>query len=91
MLAAAEISNARGLLSADEHSQLRDLIARMGPLPAIADLRANDLLAAIERDKKVVNGRLHFVAATSIGATAIVSDVQTREIKDALRTLGVRR
>jgi len=91
MLAAAHISAARGLFPSDDHAQLRDLIVRMGPLPAVADLRTRDLIAAIERDKKVVNGRLHFVATTAIGSTAIVSDVQTSEIKNALREIGVRR
>ena len=91
MLAAAQISAARGLLPPEDHAQLKDLIVRMGPLPALADLRTGDLIDAIEHDKKVVNGRLHFVAATSIGSTTIVSDVQTREIKDALREIGLRR
>jgi 3-dehydroquinate synthase len=91
MLAAAQISATRGLFPADDHAQLRDLIARMGPLPAVADLRTGDLIAAIEHDKKVVNGQLHFVATSGIGSTVIVSDVQTREIKDALRAIGLRR
>jgi 3-dehydroquinate synthetase len=46
-------------------------------------------MAAVRRDKKVVNGRLHFVIATSIGATTTVDDVTEEELQGALRRLGL--
>jgi 3-dehydroquinate synthetase len=40
-------------------------------------------------DKKVVDGRLHFVLPTGVGATAIVNDVTEKEIRKALARLGL--
>ena len=40
------------------------------------------MLEAMQHDKKVVAGRLHFVLPTAIGATAIVDDVTEKEMQD---------
>ena len=64
------------------------LIMKLGPLPQVADLAAGDLAALMRRDKKVVDGTLHFVLPTAIGKTAIVDDVTEREVMDALARVG---
>lgn len=90
MLAAARLSVMRGALDASAESALSDVIRRMGPLPPVNDLRIKPALDAITRDKKVVDGRLHFVIATDLGATAIISDVTTRELAAAMKHIGMR-
>jgi 3-dehydroquinate synthase len=90
MLAAARISTMRGALNDDDEDALADLIRRLGPLPLVGDLRASDAVAATRHDKKVVGGRLHFVLATGIGGTAVVTDVTPRELTSALRAIGLR-
>ncbi|MEO7189649.1 MAG: 3-dehydroquinate synthase [Vicinamibacterales bacterium] len=90
MLAAAHISAERGLMTRDDQASLARVIREMGPLPALGDLRSSDAIDAIGHDKKVVNGRLHFVLAHGIGATKIVSDVHTRELRAAMKTLGMK-
>jgi len=90
MLAAARLSVLRGALSLDDEQSLMDVTRAMGRLPRVEDLSARDAIDAIARDKKVVNGRLHFVLAASIGSTVIVSDVQTKELLHVMRTLGMR-
>jgi len=89
MLAAARISAMRGLMKADDEQALAQVIQAMGPLPAVADLRIAEALAAVSHDKKVVNGRLHFVLARGIGATEIVADVHTRELRAAMKAIGM--
>jgi 3-dehydroquinate synthase len=89
MLAAARLSAKRGSLLPADEARLGDLIARLGPLPVVSDLKADDVVAAMARDKKRIGGRLHFVLAKGLGSTAIVSDVSTREIRTALRSLGL--
>lgn len=89
MLAAARISAMRGLMSTGDEQALTELIQAMGPLPAVADLRIAEALAAVGHDKKVVNGRLHFVLARGVGATEIVSDVHTRELRLAMKAIGM--
>jgi 3-dehydroquinate synthase len=90
MLAAADLAVARGALAATERDALAALIAALGPLPSVADLPLDDVLAAIRRDKKVVNGRLHFVIAIEIGATMTVDDVSETELRDVLKRIGLR-
>ena len=91
MLAAARLSVMRGLLSPEDESRLGHLIRRMGALPRVSDLRASDALEAIARDKKVLDGRLHFVLARGIGNTAIVADVRAAELRAAMAAIGMRR
>jgi 3-dehydroquinate synthase len=91
MLVAAELARARGALAERDCNALADLIAGLGPLPAIADVSTAQILEAIRHDKKVVSGRLHFVLPTAIGATAIVDDVTDKEMKEALKRVGFRK
>ncbi len=87
MLGAAEIARARGTLKEPAFESLRRLLTRMGPLPAVGDLPIASILEAIQRDKKVLRGRLHVVLPTAIGRTTIVDDVSGREITRALKRL----
>ena len=64
------------------------LIRRLGPLPAIGDLAAVEIAEAARRDKKVVDGRLHFVLSTGLGQWAIADDVTEAELIAALTQVG---
>jgi 3-dehydroquinate synthase len=90
MLAASELAVGRGALSAPDRDALRDLITRMGPLPAVTDLSAGEAVEAAGRDKKVVGGRLHFVLPTAIGTTTTVTDVSEDELRRATEAIGLR-
>ena len=91
MLVAAELAAARGALADRDRQALADLIASLGPLPPIADVSAAQILEAMQHDKKIVAGRLHFVLPTAIGATTIVDDVTEKEMKAALKKVGFRK
>src|SRR6476661_7837347 len=84
MLVAAELARARGALAETDRKALADIIASLGPLPPIADISSTQMIDAMQHDKKMVAGRLHFVLPTTIGATTIVDDVTEREIRSAL-------
>jgi 3-dehydroquinate synthase len=90
MLAAADLGVARGALADRERQALAQLIAQLGPLPTVSDLRTDEILDAIRRDKKVINGRLHFVLAIEVGATMTVDDVTEDELRDVLKRLGLK-
>ena len=90
MLVAAELSVARRVLSSGDRDRLASLIMQMGPLPPVGDLQAADILEAVKRDKKVIGGRLHFVLASTIGATSTVTDVTEEELAAALVATGLR-
>jgi 3-dehydroquinate synthase len=90
MLVAAELAAGRGALADRDRQALADLIASLGPLPAIADISAAHIIEAMQHDKKMVSGRLHFVLPTAVGATTIVNDVTEKEVKVALKKVGFR-
>ncbi len=90
MLVAAEVGVGRGRLAASDRDALAALIRRLGPLPSIADLKIAEMVEAMRRDKKVVDGRLHYVLATAIGEHAVVDDVTEGELAEALGRVGFR-
>ena len=89
MLAAADLAVARGALADRERQALEQLVAQLGPLPTVSDLSTDEMLEAVRRDKKVVDGRLHFVLAIEIGATMTVDDVTEEELRGVLKRLGL--
>ena len=90
MLAAASISETRGELSKTDRDALVTLIRRMGPLPSSNDLSIKQIINTIKQDKKIIQGKLHFVLPTGIGLTTIVEDVTSKQIERALKKLGMR-
>jgi 3-dehydroquinate synthase len=90
MLIAADIAVARGTMPKAARDALAALITKMGPLPAVADVTADDVLEAITHDKKIVAGQLHYVLPTGIGSCEVVSDVTKEEIASALARAGIR-
>ena len=89
MLAAADLAVARGALAELERQALARLIAELGPLPAVADLSIDEILNVVRRDKKVINGTLHFVIAIQVGATMTIDDVTEDELRAVLARLGL--
>ena len=89
MLVAAEIATRRGSMPPADRDALAALIAKMGPLPAVADLPVADALDAIAHDKKVVAGQLHYVLPKAIGESEVVADVTKDEIAAALKSIGM--
>lgn len=90
MLAALAVGVRRGVTPVALRDRIHALITELGPLPAVSDLPSKDLLAAMRRDKKVVAGTLHFIAATGPGETTTLNDVSTKELRAALKTIGVK-
>jgi 3-dehydroquinate synthase len=88
MLVAAQVAVSRDALAGADADALRALVMKLGPLPPVADLAAGDLIAAMRLDKKVVDGRMHFVLPTGIGSAAIVEDVTEDELVGALAAVG---
>jgi 3-dehydroquinate synthase len=91
MLVAAELGVMRGALAAVDRAALAGLIASLGPLPPIADITTREILEAMQHDKKMIAGRLHFVLATGVGSTTIVDDVTEKEMKAALVKVGFKK
>ena len=91
MLVAAELGVARGMMPDEDRRKLSQILMQLGPLPPVGDLSAREALDAVKRDKKVVDGTLHYVLCTQIGAWTTVSDVTEAELGKALRTIGLKK
>ena len=91
MLVAADLAVARGVMPEEDRDALAGVISQMGPLPTVTDLSIAQVLEAIGRDKKVVDGRLHFVLPRSIGVCEVVKDVSEEEIARSLRAVGLQK
>ena len=89
MLAACAVAVARGALAAADRDTIAGVIAQLGPLPPVNDLSAAAQVEFMHHDKKVHEGRLHFVLPTGIGSSQIVTDVSEGEILWALREMGL--
>ena len=89
MLASLAIGVTRGITPKSLGEEVDALITQLGPLPPVADISSKEVLAAIKRDKKVVSGTLHFIAASDRGKTIELTDVSEKEIKTALKKLGL--
>jgi 3-dehydroquinate synthase len=90
MLAALSIGVSRGITPRSLYQEIEELINHLGPLPSVADISAKEVFAAIGRDKKVVDGTLHFIAASDRGKTIELTDVTEKEIRVALKKIGLR-
>ncbi len=88
MVVAAELGAARGALADRDRKALADLITSLGPLPPIGDVSATEIIDAMQHDKKMIAGRLHFVLPTSVGSSTIVDDVTEEEMRAALKRVG---
>ena len=82
LVLASELSSYLGLISSDEVNRVRELLQQI-PLPTQLpkEITPDSLLAAMHRDKKVMNERLHLVLLERIGR-AIVSDQVVRYLKN---------
>ncbi len=88
MVAEAEIAGIRGEIALADLQQQRRLLQRFDlPTHLRRALSADDLMAAMAHDKKVVAGRLRFVLPEAIGRVHIVNDVTADELRQALRIL----
>jgi 3-dehydroquinate synthase len=89
MLAATRLAELLGLLATAPADRIGFTISRYGPLPPVADLSEEHLLARLAGDKKTLQGKVHFVLPVSIGEVEIVSGVEPalirRAIADALK------
>lgn len=89
MLAVAELSARRGLLSPAARARLERAVTALGPLPAIADLAPETVLDHLARDKKRDDGGVAWVLPTDDGVV-LGQRIPTAEVRDVLTTLGRR-
>ncbi len=85
MVAVGKISVGRGLLSKKAYERLVELLNRFGlPVDIPKEIRPEEVLLNIKKDKKVKRGKVNFVLSTGMGETVIVDDVTDEEVLRAI-------
>jgi 3-dehydroquinate synthase len=87
MIAAGEVSLAMGLWSQEDQTRQKAVIAAAGLPMAWPTLDPDAVLACLQGDKKVRDGKVRFVLPTGLGAVEIRDDVSADTIRAVLATL----
>ena len=87
ILLATRLAERVRLLKRGEGEKIAGLVRRVGRVPAIRDLGVDEVLQYLARDKKTVNGRVHWVLPERVGKVRIVTDVPAVEVAQAFRDL----
>ncbi|MEM1079591.1 MAG: 3-dehydroquinate synthase [Pseudomonadota bacterium] len=87
---AFELSARLGLCSQEDPSRVRAHLAEMGTKRDLRDIpgdlpSAEDLLALMGQDKKVLDGQLRFILARGIGDAFVTSDVPSEAVLSVLQ------
>ena len=87
MLVAGEISKSLGMLAPGELESLREAVRLCGPLPRAGDLSIDDIVRAIDRDKKSMGGAVKWILLERIGKPLIVDgrEIDSRVLRASLR------
>ena len=85
MVAAAKLAVRAGLLDKKDIKPIRDIVLLYElPVDIPNDLAIDEIISAMEIDKKVKAGKLSFILPESIGRVKIVEDVDRAMIKEVL-------
>ncbi|HKY43588.1 MAG TPA: hypothetical protein VJM50_10870, partial [Pyrinomonadaceae bacterium] len=92
MLVAGELSRDLGLIDSGDLNLLRDAVHLCGPLPRADKLEINQIIRALQHDKKSVDGRINWVLLEGIGRPRIVEGrlINAKSLRNSLKA-GLRR
>jgi 3-dehydroquinate synthase len=86
MRAAVYLAQSTGHLSAEDSVEILDVLRLYGPIPPLDGISAGSLHARLVHDKKTVQGKVHFVLPVRIGEATVVSGVDDRLVRAAIRS-----
>ena len=86
MRAAIYLGQSTGYVSAEDAVEMLQMIEDYGPIPSLAGIRAENLLARMVHDKKTVQGKVHFVLPVRIGEVTVVSGIENPLVLEAIRS-----
>jgi len=84
MCAAVYLAELTGYLSAEDSSDILEAVRRYGPIPPLAGISSERLLARLASDKKTIQGQVHFVLPERIGEVAVVSGIDGKLVLTAI-------
>ena len=85
MVAAARIGRALDKIENHDVRRIENAIASIGRLPLLNGVRSKDVLGAIQHDKKVRDGAIHFVLPRAIGQVEVTPDVPFEMVREVVK------
>ncbi len=84
MLCASRLARSLSLIDAAAIERQRQLLTSFGLPTQMPELDHDGILSAMQHDKKAAHGKLRFILPDRIGNVALVGDIDTRLVQDAL-------
>jgi len=85
MIAAARIGRALAKLEDRDRTRIENAVASVGQLPPLHGVSSKEVLGAIQHDKKVRDGAVHFVVPRAIGRVEVTPDVPFEIVRDVVK------
>ena len=85
MIAAARIGHSLDKLTENDRTRIESAVTSLGKLPGLRGMQSKDVLNALQHDKKVRNGAVHFVLPRAIGRVEITPDVPLELVRDVVK------
>lgn len=86
MRAATHLAKSLGEVGDRDAAGILEAVDRYGPIPPVHDIPAERLAARLVKDKKTIQGNVHFVLPRSIGEVTVVSGVDEGAVLSAIRS-----
>lgn len=87
MIAAVRISRSMRRMSSEDAARVESTVRAIGTLPPLTGVKLKPVLDAIQHDKKVRDGAVHFVLPVEIGRVEITREVPLHLVRDTVKML----
>jgi 3-dehydroquinate synthase len=87
MIAALRISSSLGRIPEHTAKRAESVIALIGRLPSLKGVKVKPVMDALEHDKKVRDGAVHFILPRDIGRVEVTRDVPIDLVRETVRAL----
>jgi 3-dehydroquinate synthase len=87
MIAAVRISAALSRMRQEQAARVESVIRSIGSLPSMAGLKLKVIMEALQHDKKVRDGAVHFVLPLEIGRVEITNAVPLELVRETVKVL----
>ena len=84
MNAATHLASKTGLLNEVDRDAILRAVSLYGPVPSLAGISAERLVARTNSDKKTIHGKVHFVLPDRIGHVQILSGIEPALVQSAV-------
>jgi 3-dehydroquinate synthase len=84
MIAASHLAAFCGMLDSTSIARVVQTVKAFGPLPDASDLDPQNLILRLAKDKKTLQGKVHFVLPTRIGEVKVVSGIDPALVHKAI-------